>query len=81
MDVTLDVLTWNVAGRVRTVADQAAALAQRPVDVVALQEVRRAALPAWRAALEVLGYPHVRCSFDGMDAAAPSALSAAWASC
>ena len=53
------VLTWNVAGRVRGVAEQAAALAARAWDVVALQEVRATALPAWRAALGYLGYKHV----------------------
>jgi exonuclease III len=53
------VLSWNVAGRVRSVAAQADALAQRPVDVVALQEVRASAAAAWRDALVAQGYPHV----------------------
>lgn len=53
------VLSWNVAGRVRSVPKQAAALAQRPADLVALQEVRVTALGAWRAALGDLGYSHV----------------------
>jgi exonuclease III len=53
------VLSWNVAGRVRAVADQARALAQRPADVVALQEVRATALAAWQLELERLGYEHV----------------------
>lgn len=53
------VLTWNVAGRVRSVAEQARALADRPADVVALQEVRATALPAWEIELAALGYPHV----------------------
>src|SRR5690606_16017205 len=53
------VLSWNVAGRVRSVPAQAAALARRPADVVALQEVRASALPAWRAALGALGFTHV----------------------
>ena len=52
-------LTWNVAGRVRAVGEQARALAGRPSDVVALQEVRAAALTAWEVALQGLGYPHV----------------------
>jgi endonuclease/exonuclease/phosphatase family metal-dependent hydrolase len=53
------VLTWNVAGRVRGVAEQAAAMAGRPWDVVALQEVRATALAGWQAALAHLGYEHV----------------------
>jgi exonuclease III len=52
------VLSWNVAGRVRSVGDQAAALAGRPADVVALQEVRASAHPAWRDALAALGLVH-----------------------
>lgn len=52
------VLSWNVAGRVRSVAAQARALGGRPVDVVALQEVRATALAAWELELEQLGYPH-----------------------
>ena len=43
-------VSWNVAGRVRSVPEQAAALGQCPADVVALQEVRATALPAWREA-------------------------------
>lgn len=53
------VLTWNVAGRVRGVPDQARALEDRPADLVALQEVRATALPGWRAELERLGYGHL----------------------
>jgi exonuclease III len=53
------VLSWNVAGRVRSVAAQAAALAARRADVVALQEVRATALEAWRAELTRLGYVHL----------------------
>src|SRR3954447_15684568 len=56
------VLTWNVAGRVRAVPEQAAALAEMPADVVALQEVRAAALSPWRGELERLGSPHVLAS-------------------
>ncbi|HEU4657834.1 MAG TPA: endonuclease/exonuclease/phosphatase family protein [Capillimicrobium sp.] len=52
------VLSWNVQGRVRSVAGQAAAVAQRPADVVALQEVRVTALPAWQEHLAALGYVH-----------------------
>jgi len=53
------VLSWNVAGRVRGVVEQATALAGRACDVVALQEVRASALPGWQAALGMLGYEHV----------------------
>jgi exonuclease III len=53
------VLSWNVAGRVRSVAAQAAALAQRSdADVVALQEVRASAHAAWARALADLGLVH-----------------------
>jgi exonuclease III len=56
------VLSWNVAGRVRTVAEQARVLADRPCAVIALQEVRASALSAWRAELEQLGYPYIAAS-------------------
>jgi exonuclease III len=49
------VLSWNVAGRVRSVPAQAAALAGRAADVVVLQEVRASAHAAWRDALAALG--------------------------
>jgi exonuclease III len=61
------VLTWNVAGRVRTVEAQAEAMASQPADVVALQEVRLSSLEPWRAALARLGFPHVVTSLDGHD--------------
>jgi endonuclease/exonuclease/phosphatase family metal-dependent hydrolase len=49
------------------VPEQAAALAERPVDVVALQEVRASALAAWREALSAQGYGCVVSSFDDAD--------------
>lgn len=52
-------LSWNVAGRVRSVPEQALALARRPAGIVALQEVRVTALAAWREALGALGFTHV----------------------
>ncbi|HWH94401.1 MAG TPA: endonuclease/exonuclease/phosphatase family protein [Baekduia sp.] len=52
------VLSWNVAGRVRSVGEQAAALAESEADVVALQEVRTNARAAWRDALGALGLVH-----------------------
>jgi exonuclease III len=56
------VVTWNVAGRVRSVPEQAAALAEVEADVVALQEVRTSALAAWRSELRALGYDQVLAS-------------------
>jgi endonuclease/exonuclease/phosphatase family metal-dependent hydrolase len=53
------VVSWNVAGRVRRVAAQAAALAECDADLVALQEVRASALGAWEHELRALGYAHV----------------------
>jgi exonuclease III len=53
------VVTWNVAGRVRRVPEQAAALATVEADVVALQEIRATALAAWRSELRALGYEHL----------------------
>jgi exonuclease III len=61
------VLTWNVAGRVRTVEAQAEAMASEPADVVALQEVRLSSLAPWRAALARLGFPFVVTSLDAHD--------------
>jgi exonuclease III len=61
------VITWNVARRSFRLAEQAAALASRDPDVVALQEVTAATLPLWRALLERIGLPHVRASLDVAD--------------
>jgi endonuclease/exonuclease/phosphatase family metal-dependent hydrolase len=61
------VVTWNVAGRVRGVPEQLAALAERPADVVALQEIRLSSLGAWREGLAGLGFAHVASSLDGFD--------------
>jgi exonuclease III len=63
------VITWNVARRSSRLAEQAAALASREPDVVALQEVTKLTLPLWRALLERIGLPHVRASLDGADPA------------
>jgi exonuclease III len=63
------VITWNVARRSSQLAEQAAALASREPDVVALQEVTKKTLPLWRALLERIGLPHVRAS---LEAAGPS---------
>jgi exodeoxyribonuclease III len=63
------VVSWNVARRSSRLAEQAAALARREPDVVALQEVTSRTLPLWRAALETIGISHVRASLDRADPA------------
>ena len=62
-------ITWNVNRRVSVLAAQAAALAGREPDVVALQEVTERSWPLWRAALETIGLPHASCSLDEADPA------------
>ena len=52
----LRLLTWNVAGRVSRLPEQAAAVVSAGADVVALQEVTRRTLPGWEAALAEAGY-------------------------
>jgi len=49
------IVSWNVARRRSRLAEQAAALARREPDVVALQEVTYRTLPLWKAALETIG--------------------------
>jgi endonuclease/exonuclease/phosphatase family metal-dependent hydrolase len=61
------VVSWNVAGRVRTVAAQAAALAEQQADIVALQELRSSSVAAWRTALVELGFEHVGTTLDHRD--------------
>jgi exonuclease III len=61
------VITWNVNRRVSVLAAQAAALAGRAPDVVALQEVTAGSWPLWRAALETIGLPQALCSLDEAD--------------
>jgi exonuclease III len=68
------IVSWNVARRNSRLAEQAAALARREPDVVALQEVTHRTLPLWRAALETIGLAGVRTSLDHADQArAPAA--------
>ena len=62
-------ISWNLARRTSRLAEQAAALAGRAPDVVALQEVTRRTLPLWRAALETIGIAHVQASLEGADPA------------
>ena len=61
------VITWNVARRSSRLAEQAASLAGREPDVVALQEVTVATLPLWQALLERIGLPHIRASLNAAD--------------
>lgn len=61
------IVTWNVARRASRLAEQAAALAGREPDLVALQEVTARTLPLWRAALATVGLPHVLASLDTAD--------------
>jgi exonuclease III len=62
-------ITWNVNRRIEQLAEQAAALAGRSPDVVALQEVTARSWPLWREALAVIGLPAVVCSLEGADPA------------
>jgi exonuclease III len=52
-------VSWNVAGRVKRLPEQAERLLQLGADVVCLQEATRSTLPAWRALLEEAGYAGV----------------------
>src|SRR3954468_9600504 len=56
--------SWNVAGRVRRLDEQAAAVAAEAPDVVALQEVSRTTLPRWRPAIGAMGLGHVCAAAD-----------------
>lgn len=55
-------ITWNVAGRSKRLAEQARALAAREPDIVALQEVTRRTRPLWDRAFELMGLTHVSAS-------------------
>jgi len=63
------VLTWNVARRVSALVEQAAAIAGREPDLLALQEVTGRTLPLWRAACATIGLEHVRSSLEDADPA------------
>src|SRR5215207_9158268 len=60
-------VTWNVARRVSRLPEQAAALAGREPDVVALQEVTERTVPMWKVVLDRIGMPHHRASLEGAD--------------
>jgi exonuclease III len=49
-------VSWNVAGRVKRLAEQAEQLLALEADLVCLQEVTRSTLPLWRALLHDAGY-------------------------
>jgi exonuclease III len=49
-------LSWNVAGRVNRLPEQAERLLELGPDVVCLQEITRSTLPRWRALLHDAGY-------------------------
>jgi exonuclease III len=55
-------ISWNVNRRVGLLAEQAAALAGREPDVVALQEITARSWPLWHVALATIGLPHALCS-------------------
>jgi exodeoxyribonuclease-3 len=69
----LRLVSWNVARRVERLAEQAAVVAEREPDVVALQEVTARTWPLWEAALGLAGLGHVLCSLAD---AAPSRVPA-----
>lgn len=52
-------VSWNVAGRVKRLAEQAEALISLHADVVCLQEVTPSTLPRWRSRLQEAGYAGV----------------------
>lgn len=58
-------ITWNVARRASRLVDQAAAVAKRDPDVVALQEITPRTLSLWRRAFNLMGLTHVRASAAG----------------
>jgi exonuclease III len=51
-------ISWNVQRRIERLAAQAAALAEREPDVVALQEISARSWPLWQAALTTIGLPY-----------------------
>jgi exonuclease III len=59
-------ITWNVAGRVGKLSDQAKAIAGVNADVVCLQEVTARTAPLWTAALTDAGFTAVETALDGL---------------
>jgi exonuclease III len=52
-------VSWNVAGRLKRLIDQAACVLSESPDVVCLQEVTKTSAPLWTQALRANGLPHV----------------------
>lgn len=52
-------VSWNVAGRLRRIAEQAARVAALEPDVVCLQEVTARSAPLWEHALRLIGLEHL----------------------
>jgi len=63
------VVTWNVAGRVRALPEQASALAAVGADLVCLQEVTARTEPLWRAALTEAGLASIESAVASLPAA------------
>jgi exonuclease III len=60
----LKLVSWNVAGRVTNIREQAEALASRGPDIVALQEITATTAELWPVLLRTLGLLHVSTSLD-----------------
>ena len=56
-------VSWNVNRRVGLLGEQAAALAERAPDIVALQEITARSWELWREALATIGLAHTSCSW------------------
>ena len=52
-------ISWNVAARIKALPGQAAFLASRRPDLIALQEITPNSAPLWRDVLQALGLPHI----------------------
>src|SRR5437764_13805741 len=64
LDGSLELVSWNVAGRVRRLDEQVEQIAGLQADAVCLQELTASTLPVWRERLLDTGYatvehPHV----------------------
>lgn len=59
------IVTWNLAGRVKTIAEQARLLLALDADLLCLQELTSSTLDVWRARLRAAGYHALASSADG----------------
>jgi exonuclease III len=73
VEVTL--LSWNVAGRLRRLRDQAERVTGAGTGVVCLQEVSRNSAPVWAELLSQAGVHHVRLAHPGQPSARSRPLS------